>query len=253
MPSRLEPKRYWNCSRQEAQVAPLRKYLAVAIFLERKKRFLATAPRARRRHGPSLANQGSHRSSAPPLRALSPARSCHGVRARLLKVNRCGHGIAPASVFATAFGQPASRSASGGGLSQPPTLTHGLSRVNHGGAPPAASRPRSGSSALRSGALALAYPGPPRRPATSPCTRAVARARGKRSPTVADAVLGSQPDQPHLRAIRSSSTSEPYGGTRSPSADSMYRPDTRSPKRPEAAPPQPGGSRSANGAAETVT
>jgi len=91
-------------------------------------------PAAQGRHVPSLANHGSSRGSpaAPGASAGSvvPRGPCAPLR-----VSRCGRAIAPASVFATAFGQPASRSASGSGLSQPPTLTRGLSRVNLLGAP----------------------------------------------------------------------------------------------------------------------
>ena len=72
-------------------------------------------------HQPGLVQRGSPAApgaSAGSVVPWGPAAPLH--------INRCGRGIASASVFATAFGQPASRSASGNGLSQPPTLTRGL-------------------------------------------------------------------------------------------------------------------------------
>ncbi len=69
--------------------------------------FPAPRPAARGRHAPSLTNQGPSSAEAPPLRALPPARSCHGGRARPCESPVAAAPLAPASVFATAFGQPA--------------------------------------------------------------------------------------------------------------------------------------------------
>lgn len=106
----------------------------------------------------------------PPLRALPPARSCHGGRARLLKVSRCGRGRAARSSH-TRLQQPLRVCFRQ--RAQPGHPSTACREFYESARPPAASRPRTGSSTLRSGGLALAYPGPPRRPMAATCTRAV--------------------------------------------------------------------------------
>ena len=63
-------------------------------------------PAAQGRHAPSLANHGSSRGS-PAAPGASAGSVVPRGPAAPLRVNRCGRAIAPASVFATAFGQPA--------------------------------------------------------------------------------------------------------------------------------------------------
>ena len=100
------------------------------------------------RWGPSSAE-------APPLRSLPPARSCHGRRSRLCKSSVAAVGTRP--VFATAPGQPT-------GVVCPPQRAQpgreptACCKFSNLARPPPASRPRSGSSSLRSGASALAFP-----------------------------------------------------------------------------------------------
>ena len=75
------------------------------------------------------------RAEAPPLRALPPARSCHGVRARLCKSTVAAARSLRRLSSPRPSASPLTRSASGSGLSQPPTLTRGLLHVNLLGAP----------------------------------------------------------------------------------------------------------------------
>ncbi len=92
--------------------------------------FICPRPAAQGRHAPSLTNRGSSSAEAPPLRALPPARSCHGVRARPatlpLRPRRSLRRLSSPRPSAS----PLTRSASGGGLSQPPALTRGLLHVH---------------------------------------------------------------------------------------------------------------------------
>ena len=75
------------------------------------------------------------RAEAPPLRALPPARSCHGVRPRLRESTVAAARSLRRLSSPRPSVSPLTRSASGSGLSQPPTLTRGLLHVNHNGAP----------------------------------------------------------------------------------------------------------------------
>ena len=71
-----------------------------------RKEIFCPRPAAQGRHVPSLTNWGSSRGSPAAPGAYAGSVVPRGPAAPL-RVNRCGRAIAPASVFATAFGQPA--------------------------------------------------------------------------------------------------------------------------------------------------
>ena len=109
-------RRAWLSRRQEAARAP--QPLAMNALAVRKrplvtsktpparKEIFCPRPAAQGRHAPSLANHGSSRGS-PAAPGASAGSVVPRGPAAPLRVNRCGRAIAPASVFATAFGQPA--------------------------------------------------------------------------------------------------------------------------------------------------